>query len=253
MRVIRFLLLFLLILVVLAVALLALFPARVAVDWAGDRLGALQLEGVGGTVWRGHAQQARLYGQPLGTLGWNVDPRGLLGRRLDLDLRLDGSEFQGASAVSHHGNVTTLREARLVMPAERLQPALDVPALNTRGRVEIDLAHAELVGGFPRRLEGRALWRDAAVDGAAAAQLGDLLAEFTTDAGGALIGTVSDQGGPLMLDGQFRLAFTGYEADAVLAARYGNPQVLEALQYVGEQQADGSSILQIRGKLLPVR
>jgi general secretion pathway protein N len=253
MRVLRFLLLLLLILVVVAVALVALFPARVAVDWAGDRLGAVQLEGVGGTVWRGHAQQVRLHGQPLGTLGWKLHPAALFSRRLDADLRLDGSEFQGASAVSHHGSVTTLREARLVMPAERLQPALDVPALVPRGRVEIDLVHAELFGGFPRRLDGRALWRDAAVDGAAAARFGDLLAEFATDASGALVGTVADQGGPLMLDGQFRLGFDGYEADAVLQARDGNPQVLEALQYIGEPQPDGSSILQIRGKLLPVR
>jgi general secretion pathway protein N len=253
MKVIRNLLLIVLVLLLVAVALVALFPARIAWDWAGDRVGALQLDGVGGTIWRGHAQQASLHGQPLGTVGWQVNPWPLFGRRLEADLRLDGSEYQGVTALSHHRGVTVLRDARLVLPADRLQPAVDVPALNPRGRLEIELAHAELVSGFPRRLDGRATWRDAAVDGAAVARFGDLVAEFSTGADGALNGTVSDTGGPLMLEGQFRVAFTGYEAEAVLMARDGNPQVQEALQYIGEPQPDGSSILQIRGQMLPLR
>jgi general secretion pathway protein N len=253
MKLIRNLSLLALILLVLLALLLALFPARLAAEWAQPRLGALQLSGVSGTIWQGQAREARLHGQTLGTLGWRIHPWALTGMKLDADLSLQGGEFEGGGFVSAARGALQLRNGRLRMAAERMQPALDIPALNLRGTVEIALDEAEVVNGFPRRLQGSALWRNAAVDGAAAAQFGDLSAEFNTGADGALIGTVADQGGPLMLDGQFRLAFTGFEAEALLAARDGNPQVQEALQHIGEPQADGSSILQIRGQLLPLR
>jgi general secretion pathway protein N len=253
MKLIRVVSILVLILLALLVALLALFPARLAAEWAGPRLGALELDGVSGTIWQGQARTAKLHGQPLGTLDWKVHPWALTARTLDADLRLQGGEFEGNGFVSATRGEARVANATIRMPAQRMQPALDIPALNLRGLVEITIERAELVAGFPRLLKGTAVWREASVDGAAAAQFGDLNAEFDTGADGALIGTVGDSGGPLMLDGQFRLAFTGFEAEALLAARDNNPQVLEALRYIGESQPDGSSILQIRGQLLPLR
>ncbi len=252
MKVLRWLLLLLVVLVVVLAIAIAMFPARVAVAWFAPR-GALQLDDVTGTVWHGQARQVRLHGQPLGALGWKIAPGSLLGRRIDADLTIDGSEFQGGGWISADRERILLRDAKLAFGAARLQPALDIPALNLHGTIEVELRQAELVDSFPRRLDGRATWRGAAVDGAAAAQLGDLIAEFQTAADGSLVGTVFDNGGPLALDGQFKLGFAGYEAEAVLAARDGNPQVREALRHVGQIQPDGSAILEIRGRMLPLQ
>jgi general secretion pathway protein N len=251
MRVIGWLLVVLLVLLLLAVALVAMFPARLAWDWFGPRAATVQLDEVGGTIWRGRARQLWLHDQPIGAITWRIAPQALLRRRLDADLTLDGEEYRGAGFVSVGRDMILLDGARLSMAAQRMQPVLDIPALNLHGRVDLELRRAELVAGFPRRLDGVATWRDAAVDGAAAATFGDISAEFRTAEDGALVGTVADHGGPLAVDGQFRAAFTGFEAEALLVARDGNPQVLEALRYIGEQQPDGSSILQIRGSLLP--
>jgi hypothetical protein len=139
------------------------------------------------------------------------------------------------------------------LAAHRLQPAFDIPALRLLGEVEMLLDEAEFAGMFPKRLVGKAWWRDAAVSGSAEALLGTLRADFRTDASGALIGAIEDEGGPLVLEGQFRAALTGYEAEALLSARDGNPQVREALQYIGEPQPDGSSLLHIQGRVLPFR
>jgi len=252
MKVLKWLLILALLALTLVVGLVALMPARFAVDMLGARLGPLQLQDVSGTIWNGRAGSTVAHGRPLGALDWKVHPRALLGARLDLDLGLQGSEFDGRTFASLSGSTLRLRDAVLFMDAQRLQPAIDIPALQMRGRVEIRLAEAELVAGFPRQLRGEAYWRDAAVAGAAEALLGTLSARFQTAADGAVIGTLQDEGGPLSLDGQFRAGLTGYEADALLVARDGNPQVIEALRHVGEPQADGSSLLQIRGRLLPL-
>jgi general secretion pathway protein N len=252
MRALRWLLLLLLVLLLGLALLLALFPARLAVDWLGPRLAPLELHGVGGSIWRGQARELRMHGQPLGAVTWRVAPQALMSRRLDVDLSMDGELYRGSGFVSATRELTVLTNTRFSMPAQQMQPALDIPALNLRGTVDIELDRAELVNNFPRRLEGRAYWRNAAVDGAAAAELGELVAEFRTADDGSLVGSVADSGGPLAVDGQFRLGFTGFEAEALLVARDGNPQVMEALRYVGEAQPDGSSILQIRGTLLPI-
>jgi general secretion pathway protein N len=251
MNVLKWLLILALLALLLVAGLVALMPARFAVDMLGTRLGPLQLQDVSGTIWNGRAGSAVAHGQPLGALDWKIHPRALLGARLDLDLGLQGSAFEGRTFASLSGNTVRLRDAVLFMDAQHLQPAIDIPALQLRGRVEIRLVEAELVAGFPRQLRGEAYWRDAAVAGAAEALLGTLSASFHT-ADGAVIGTLQDEGGPLSLDGQFRAGLTGYEADALLVARDGNPQVIEALRHVGEPQADGSSLLQIRGRLLPL-
>lgn len=236
----------------LGAGLIAFMPAKFALDLLGVRMGALKLEDVSGTIWRGRAGTATVNGWALGALDWNIHPLAMLGGRVDADLGLQGSEFQGNTFASVAAGTVQLRDTQLSMDAQRLQPAIDIPSLQLRGQVHISLAEAELVAGFPRKLKGEAVWRDAAVTGAAEALLGTLSARFQSAEDGAIIGTLQDAGGPLALEGQFRAGFMGYEADAVLSARDGNPQVIRALSYVGEVQPDGSSLLQIRGRLLPL-
>lgn len=254
MKFLRWMLVLFVLLVLGLGALLALFPAKTAIEWAGDRLGAVQLSEVGGTIWDGHAGELRAHGKPLGRVGWQISPWAALSGRLDGDLQLDGAEFKGqAHAQANSANTIDLTAVTFEFPAERLSPALDIPGLTPVGRVHVDLRELQLVAGFPRRLNGEAVWRGAAVAGEAAAQFGDLRAEFRTTASGEITGLVNDLGGPLSLEGSFTVGITGYDAEALLAARDGNPDVIRALGWIGEAQADGSSVLKISGRLLPLR
>lgn len=247
------LLVLLLVIAVLLGAVAALFPARTALGWVDDRLEQVQFDDVGGTVWKGYAGEVRVRGQPIGRLGWSIHALSLLQARVDGDIALDGAGYRMQSAFSAEDMQTLhFRDATGEFPAERLNPALDIPGLVPVGRVQVSLAEATLVGGFPRSLRGDVLWRNAAVAGEAAANFGDLRAEFHTDAAGAVQGTVQDQGGPLALDGTFRIDFRGYEAEALLSARDGNPDVIKALKWIGEPLEDGSSLLKIEGRILPL-
>lgn len=254
MKFIKALLLVVLLLLGLAVVAVALFPASAAIGWLGGKLGPVQLEDVGGTVWDGHAGMARAFGEPLGRVRWSASPISVLRGAPRVDLALDGERYQGSTSAVLRGALSAeLADAKFSFPAERLRPALDVPGLVPSGSVEVNLPTARIEGGYPRALRGDAVWRNAAVSGEAAAALGDLKAEFSTTADGAITGVLSDLGGPLQLEGSFRLAFTGYEAEALLRARGHNPALDKALNHVGERQPDGSAYLKITGTLLPVR
>jgi general secretion pathway protein N len=251
MKLIRNLFLLVLALVIVAVLVLAFLPARTALGFVGGRLGPVQLGEVSGTVWKGQADPASINGQPIGTLGWRLHPLALLAARADVDVTLAGDTYNGTGAVSVRRDRTLrVRDLHLTLPANKLQPLLDIPALVFRGDVQVDVDEAELRGGFPTQVKGRAAWKNASVAGSAEAQFGDVLTEFASAPGGGIAGTVTDGGGPLQAQGSYTASLVGYDADIALRARDGNPQVLEALHYIGAPQPDGSTRLVIRGRLL---
>lgn len=251
MKLIRNLLLLVIVLALVAVGVLAFLPASTALGFVGGRLGPVQLGDVSGTVWKGQAEPASINGQPIGTLGWRLHPLGLLRARADADLTLAGDTYNGTGAISVQRDRTLrVRDLHLVMPANKLQPLLDIPALVFRGDVQVDVDEAELRGGFPTQVKGRATWKNASVAGSAEAQFGDVVTDFASTPDGGIAGTVSDGGGPLQASGSYTANLVGYDADIALRARDGNPQVLEALQYIGEPQPDGSARLVVRGRLL---
>jgi general secretion pathway protein N len=251
MKLLRNLILLLVLLGLLALLALAFLPARIALDFVGGRLGPVQLGDVSGSLWKGQANPASINGEPIGALGWTLHPFSLFGARIDADLRLEGDTYNGTGAVSVQRDRTVrVRDLDLRFPARRLEPVLDIPALVLRGEVQVAIASAEVRGGFPTEVQGSATWKNAAVAGSAEAQFGDLTTEFRSQPGGGIEGTVKDNGGPLQAEGRFDASLAGYGADIVLRARDGNPQVTEALQYIGQPQTDGSVRLEVRGKLL---
>lgn len=251
MRLLRNLILLLLVLAILAALVLAFIPAQFAIDRFGDRLGPLKLDEVSGTLWSGQANRTLLRGENLGALRWTLSPLGLLSARADADLDLSGGPYVGRAAVSiTRDRVVRIRNLELTMSARKIEPLLDIPALVFRGEVQVTLNSAEVRGGVPLALDGRAVWKNAAVAGSAEAQFGDIISEFASKPTGGFDGTVSDSGGPLQAQGSYSASLAGYEADIQLRARDNNPQVLEALQYIGKPQPDGSSRLEIRGRIL---
>ncbi|MEZ5485910.1 MAG: type II secretion system protein N, partial [Lysobacteraceae bacterium] len=167
--------------------------------------------------------------------------------------QLDGGTLAADVDLAPGGvNEIQLFPSRFTVPAQLAAPVLDVPALQLHGDIDIAIESATIGMALPKNVKGRAVWRDASVSGPAQAVFGDLEANFESPPAGGLMGRINDLGGPLMLDGEFHLDYRGYGASATLRARDDNPSVREALRYIGEPQADGSSRFELKGKLLPL-
>lgn len=245
------LLLLVIVLVLVLVLVAAFLPASAALSLFEGRTGLAKLEDVSGSVWNGRAGRVQVGERELGALSWQLSPWGLFARRADLDIQLDGTELKADGFVSLSGPGSfSARDLTLQVDAQRLQAALDVPALTFKGIVEFKLGELDVRSYFPSRVEGTALWQQARVGGSADALLGDITAEFESRTDGGIVGVVRDSGGPLIIEGgQFSAGFEGFKADATLRARDGDAAVLRALQYIGQPQEDGSSRLEIRGEL----
>jgi general secretion pathway protein N len=254
MRILRALLVLIVIIIAAAAVIAATLPASTAYNYFGDKLGALKLSGLSGTIWDGRASSAQVFGQELGALTWQLKAKPLLTDAVvDVHLNLDG----GAVAATTDAQRSQLGEISVSngtfhFPASLASPALDIPQLNLLGDIEGKLDHAQLNGVLLTNAGGTLHWKNAAVSGAAQAQLGELEASFSSDTNGVIHGTAHDLGGPLKLDGTFNVGGGNFDVDAHLAPRDGNPQVAEALRFIGQPEADGSSHLIIRGQLFKV-
>lgn len=251
MKALRRFMLSLVVLLAIAAIVVATCPASFAWRFVAARAGALGLDGLGGTIWNGHAGSARVYGTELGALDWRLSPLPLLRGVIAAQLDIHGGEVTGSGRVEREPDGSLqVTGAAIHMPASLAAPALDIPMLQLLGQMEINLAHLRVQGAWPTAARGEIRWRNAAVAGAAQAPLGDLQARFASAADGSIAGTAHDLGGPLRLEGTFKVAAGGYDAQARLAARDGNPQVLDALRFIGQPQGDGTTLLLIHGKFL---
>ncbi|MGA8277752.1 MAG: type II secretion system protein N [Rhodanobacteraceae bacterium] len=241
----------LMVLLIVAGVLAWTLPADVAYRYAHGYFSPVTLSGISGTVWDGHADGVSALGRDLGEINWRLDKSALLHRQLLADLRIQGADVDVAGSLMRNADGSVVaRDLRFRFPAALVEPVLDIPNLTLLGTIGGVLKQATLVNGFLHGARGTARWTDAGVSGQAEARFADILAEFSSQPDGSIVGTVHDDGsGNLAVDGSFSVRLEGYDAVATLTARNNDPQVLETLRYVGQLQPDGSSKLVIHGRL----
>lgn len=243
----------LLALALLALVLLAVLawtaPAEVAYRYARSRLGPIELADITGSVWAGRAGQVVALGRPIGSLEWTVDKSPLLSRRVAAALKLGGAGIEADASIDAGNDVVVLRDLDLVLPAELLGPALDIPSLVLEGRVVLDVAEARIAGGYLQSARGTATWSDIGIRGAALARLPGVRAEFAPGAGGAIEATIRDLGGALAIEGTVTIRDGAFRSETRLWLREPSPQLADVLRFIGERTADGASILRIEGEL----
>jgi len=249
MKSLKVLLIALLITLAALASLLWLAPAELALRWFGDRLGAIRLQGVSGSVWQGRAEQLVAFDVALGPLLWTVDRSSALQGNPRGRLQLAGSEVRASGDFVRSGAALRLSNLSANLPAALLAPALDIPALGLVGRIDLQASAAELRDGLLYSAQGRAEWRDLGVTGAASVRLPGVAIDFAPAADGAILAEVADLGGPLAIAGEVRLKDGHFVSETRLNLRQPDPQIEEALKFIGQRTADGGSFLRVEGQL----
>jgi len=251
MRVLKTLVVVILLLLLVGGVVLWTLPADIAYRQGAKYLGPVVLSGVSGTIWKGHADGISVFGRDLGEIDWQTAKTAMLRGRLSADVRIQGTDVDAAGVVEREDAATmTVRDVRFRFPAALLAPTLDVQNLNLLGTVSGVVEKAGLRDGFLASATGNARWSEAGVTGEAEARFSDIVGEFAAQPDGGIAGTAHDDGsGNLEINATFHAALNGFEAQAILRARNGDPQVQESLRHVGEPQADGSSKLVVHGRM----
>ncbi len=253
MRVLKILFALLLLLLTIAVVVAWTMPARMAWKIMASHVPVLQLSDVSGSVWNGHAEQASVAGQPLGTLDWQTDVLPLLHGDIRVRAHIKGADSEGRAELTRQlDGLILVRDAEVDLPGAVLEATLGLPSLQLKGRLHLKAQEARIRNAWFVALDATGRWLDAGVSGAAEAHLGDIDMRFSEPAPPTIEGEIHDDGhGPLTIRGTLSALPTGYVLEANLRAR--NPsdlQTQEALRYIGERQPDGSVLLRAGGQLV---
>jgi len=224
-------------------------PADVGYRYGARLLGPLQLSGIRGTIWNGHADGVSLFGQDLGELDWQALKRPLLSRELVADVRIKGTEIDLAGVLTRRADGSVRAEGlRFSIPASRFEALLERPGLHLLGTVSGTLEDATLMTASITHAQGTARWSGVGAEGEVEAHFGDLLFDFASQADGSVGGRVRDDGsGPVAVDGRFSLRVPSISGEAILRSRDGDPATLELLRELGDPQPDGSVRVVVQG------
>ena len=216
-----------------------------------DRGKKLNLQGLSGTLWSGQAAQAIIANLNFGKLNWDVKLFSLLTGKLGLDLLTVGTDSRIKGSVKAGLDQTLyLDELDGKIPAQMLMPLFYGFPIAIAGQLTADIKHAEIKQGERIDIEGNMVWYRAALTAPQAVELGDLFVAMRPDKNGTKL-LLSDQGGPLTLDGTIQVKHNGqYKLNIYLGTRDKNQRILSnGLKMLGRTNPQGKVLVSRTGKL----
>lgn len=198
------------------------------------------LAGVSGSVWEGSAQRALINGQQLEGLSWHLKPWTVLLGSLEMDyeIRLKDGFLRGSMAADPQGAVM-FESIEAKLPLAQIADKT-LAALRPTGTMNLNLQHVNWTGQTLLSAEGRIVWSGAGISLLQALEFGDLSLTLE-NRDDAVVGELSDGGGPLQAEGLLTIQPDGrYQFTGSFAAREGARSTLgQALSALGRAGADG--------------
>lgn len=234
--------------------LLANFPASATYQYfiaPLDRGKKLNLQGLSGTLWSGQAAQARIAGLNFGKLGWDLKLLSLFTGKLGMDLQTVGTDSRiQAQAQASIDQTLIVDKLTGKLPAQMLMPLFYGFPVAIAGQISADIKHAEIKQGKRIDVEGKMVWHAASLTAPQAVELGDLFVAMRPNKDGTKL-LLSDQGGPLTLDGTIQLKHNGqYKLNIYLGSRDKNKTALSnGLKMLGRTNPQGKVLVSRTGRL----
>jgi len=202
----------------------------------------VKLQNVHGSIWNGHASNARVGSFNLGKLDWDLSGWGLLLGDVDLILNVRNEETRGNGHVSlGFGGATRANDVEVTFPAEILQPLIYGFPISISGDIRGTIAELAFIQNQVLNAEGRVVWQSAALRAPQNIELGDFLIVLTPHNTGTKIKITDENQGPVQAEINIKLDGNGkYNMNGWLKARDQNQQhITEALRIMGKADSTG--------------
>lgn len=230
------------------------FPAGAAYQYfvvPFDRSKQLNLQGLSGTLWQGQAAQARIASLNFGKLNWDLNLLSLFTGKLGVDLLTTGNDSRIEGTAKAGFNQTLYVDAlQGKIPAAMLMPLFYGFPVSIDGHITADLKTAEVKKGKRLSLDGKLVWYNAKLTAPQTIELGDLFVAMRPDKNGTKF-LLSDQGGPLTLDGTVMVKHNGqYKVNVYLGTKDKSQTALSnGLKMLGRTNPQGKVLVSRTGRL----
>jgi hypothetical protein len=231
-------------------------PASTISSRLEERLpGRIRTGGVEGTIWNGHVRSININGWQLRDMRWELNPAALLLGRLSASIafRGAGGEITVDASVSVSGAIS-VRDLEAAGPIAPLAAKFNLPA--SGGQYRLRLSALDITDAWPTSLVGSGQVTGVPLNilGGAGGPTGNYTVVFnaeTVPKDGRLSGTLSDDGGPIEVDGNIVLTPPmNYAVQAQLKARpNASTEITRALSFAGPAGPDGRREFSMAGSL----
>ena len=202
----------------------------------------VKLQSVHGSIWNGHASNARVSSFNLGKLDWNLSAWGLLVGDVDLNLKVRNEESRGSGHVSlGFGGATIANDVEVSFPSEILQPLMYGLPISISGDIRGTIEELVFIKNQTLNANGRVVWQSAALRAPQNIELGDFLVALTPHNTGTKIKITDENQGPVQTEINIKLEGNGrYSLNGWLKARDQTQQhITEALRIIGKADSTG--------------
>lgn len=230
-----------------AAAFAVILLSRLPASWVAPRTGRIACASPDGSLWSGSCSGFSVEGMPFGDLAWDMAPLRLLTGTLAAHVVLAHGPVTGsADLLCGLGGSVSLRNLIVDLKLDPRQIPHMPPQL--RGSVHTDLALVRLEHGRLAELRGRIEAHDLTQRTGHVTLLGNYALTFP-GGGTEPVGTLTDLGGPLAVQGTLRLTNQpGYVLEGQVAPRAdAAPELVSNLQFLGSPDAAGRRPFSIAG------
>ena len=215
----------------------------------------VQMAGVDGTAWNGRIRSLSFNGFQLFDTHWELNPAALLLGRLSaiISARSAVGEISFAGTVSVFGSIA-IHDLKVAGPVAPIAGLLNLPV--TAGRYQFHGSALNIISAWPTSFVGTGQVTDVPLNfmDDSSGPTGSYMIVFNTEsvpADGRLVGTLSDQDGPVEVDGNIELTPPmNYALKIKLKAQPGAPtEITRALSFAGPPGPDGRHEISFAGSL----
>ena len=227
-------------------AILATIPASIAAKLLPNNISASRYQG---NLWNGSASAFTVDQLNLGSVQWEVKPICFLMFKLCADIKQNNPELSSTFSLKLR-NTTDLENLNASGDARILNSLVNKYGITLAGDFQADLAQLSFAENRIQNIDGDMQFSSLSVNGVLRVLLGDLSSEFEPQDEHTLI-TISNDQGHVDLSGIVQLFHDmSFELDMnIRQNQQSSEAVVNGMQFIGAQQADGSVRLQHNGKL----
>lgn len=216
----------------------------------------IQLSSIGGTIWSGNAVSSQIAGINLGQLKWELKVLPLLLGKVKVYIIFNNRNTT-TSKVSGSGNISISLSNELFIDdfsasvtADAIAPLMYGLPARFSGDINMHIDELSIVKGKRFNFKSRIVVTKAGLVSPQIIDYGDILIQSSPKLEGSQI-TLTDQGGPLILDGSVKINGNGiYNVNLGMGARNSASEDLRnGLLFLGQRDSTGKYHYKTNGKL----
>ena len=233
-------------LLILLTLILSLTPLNFYYSKISKSLKPIQLDGISGSVVKGHAASIKYLGLDIGQVNWLLYPSSYDQVTLDLKIRDELYDFSG----KYNKNLKTeiISDVLGTLDWSVIQKVINFNRGEMSGYIDFDFNHIEFKDRIPERIVGKATTKELKILKPINKEIGEIEVIFVSDNPSIIVGNVNSKSNVINVSGAIYIHKNHrWEVKLTLIPMPGEYEIEYAIQNIGDKRRGGGRSLNMAG------